>query len=175
MGKLLPILLALIGLGGGIGAGLMLRPQPEEVVIDPCGEDGTGEHAAADGHDAEAKDDHGTGEGDDATPTHDYVKLNNQFVVPVVEDGRVASLVILSVSLETSIGASEQVFLREPKLRDGFLQVLFDHANAGGFKGTFTDARNMDALRRAMLDVAKKALGDLVSDVLIVDIVRQDT
>ena len=173
MGKLLPILLALIGLGGGIGAGLMLRPQPEEVVIDPCGEDGTGEHAAAGGHAETAKDDHAGEDGE--PPAHDYVKLNNQFVVPVVEGGRVASLVILSVSLETSIGASEQVFLREPKLRDGFLQVLFDHANAGGFKGTFTDARNMDALRRAMLDVAKKALGDLVFDVLIVDIVRQDT
>lgn len=166
MGKLLPILLAVIGLGAGVGAGLMLRPAPEEVVIDPCGEDGATEHAAA-------KDEPAKGE-DGQAPAYDYVKLNNQFVVPVVEGGRVTSLVILSVSLETAIGGSEQVFAREPKLRDGFLQVLFDHANAGGFKGAFTEASNMDALRRAMLDVAKKALGDLVSDVLIVDIVRQD-
>lgn len=167
MGKILPILLAVIGLGAGVGAGLMLRPEAEEVVIDPCGDDNATEHAEA------AKDDHGAAK-DGQSPVHDYVKLNNQFVVPVVEGGRVISLVILSVSLETQVGASEQVFAREPKLRDGFLQVLFDHANAGGFKGAFTEASNMDALRRAMLDVAKKALGDLVSDVLIVDIVRQD-
>lgn len=169
MGKILPILLALIGLGAGVGAGLMLRPAAEEVVIDPCGEEGATDHAEA------AKDDHGESEGEHgAAPAYDYVKLNNQFVVPVVEGGRVTALVILSVSLETQLGGSEQVFAREPKLRDGFLQVLFDHANAGGFKGAFTESANMDALRRAMLDVAKKALGDLVSDVLIVDIVRQD-
>ena len=167
MGKILPILLALIGLGAGVGAGLMLRPAAEEVVIDPCGDEGATDHAEA------PKDDHGEGE-DAQSAAYDYVKLNNQFVVPVVEDGRVTALVILSVSLETQLGGSEQVFAREPKLRDGFLQVLFDHANAGGFKGAFTESANMDALRRAMLDVAKKSLGDLVSDVLIVDIVRQD-
>ena len=174
MGKLLPILLALIGLGGGIGAGILLRPAPEEVVIDPCGDETTGEHAtAADAH-GDATDDHAE-DGHGEPSAYDYVKLNNQFVVPVVEGGRVSSLVILSISLETVVGGSEQVFAKEPKLRDGFLQVLFDHANAGGFKGSFTEASNMDALRRAMLDVAKKALGSTVSDVLIVDIVRQDT
>lgn len=167
MGKILPILLALIGLGAGVGAGLMLRPAAEEVVIDPCGDEGATDHAEA------AKDDKGKDK-DAQSAAYDYVKLNNQFVVPVVEGGRVTALVILSVSLETQIGGSEQVFAREPKLRDGFLQVLFDHANAGGFKGAFTESANMDALRRAMLDVAKKSLGDLVSDVLIVDIVRQD-
>jgi len=170
MRKLLPILLAIIGLGGGVGAGLMLRPAPEEVVIDPCGDEGMAQdHAEADKDEAkDAKD-------GDASASFDYVKLNNQFVVPVVEGGRVSALVILTVSLETQIGGSEQVFAKEPKLRDGFLQVLFDHANAGGFKGAFTEAANMEALRRAMLDVARKSLGDTVSDVLIVDIVRQDT
>lgn len=170
MGKILPILLALVGLGAGVGAGLMLRPTAEEVVIDPCGDDAAKDHA-----DAEAKDDKPETDKDGKPLAVDYVKLNNQFVVPVVEGGRVSALVILSVSLETVTGGSEQVFAREPKLRDGFLQVLFDHANAGGFKGAFTEAANMDALRRAMLDVAKKSLGDTVSDVLIIDIVRQDT
>ncbi|MCR9149178.1 MAG: flagellar basal body-associated FliL family protein [Rhodobacteraceae bacterium] len=169
MRKLLPILLALVGLGGGVGAGLMLRPAPEQVVIDPCGDD-----SMAQDHAKDETDEAGDGK-EEENASFDYVKLNNQFVVPVVESGRVAALVILTVSLETQIGGSEQVFAKEPKLRDGFLQVLFDHANAGGFKGAFTEAANMAALRRAMLDVARKSLGDLVSDVLIVDIVRQDT
>ena len=62
-----------------------------------------------------------------------------------------------------------------PTLDDGFLEVLFAHANAGGFAGTFTETANMDALRAALLEVAKKSLSERVSDVLITDIVRQDT
>jgi hypothetical protein len=104
----------------------------------------------------------------------DYVKLNNQFVVPVVEGGRVAAMVILSLSLEVAPGSSEAVYAREPKLRDVFLQVLFDHANAGGFRGTFTDGANLVLLREALQESAASVLGAMVTDVLISDIVRQD-
>jgi flagellar protein FliL len=83
-------------------------------------------------------------------------------------------MVILSLSLEVTTGSTEAIFQREPKLRDVFLQVLFDHANAGGFKGSFTDGSNMIVLRRALLETAKATMGDIVKDVLIVDIVRQD-
>ena len=40
MGKLLPILLAIVGISGGVGAGLMLRPAPEEhaTLDNPCGD-----------------------------------------------------------------------------------------------------------------------------------------
>lgn len=172
MRKLLPLLLALIGLGAGGGAGFLLRPPPAETVeINPCG-DATAETEGADGHgsaEAEAEAD------PDAPPAHEYVKLNNQFVVPVVEDGEIAALVILSISLEVTTGSTEQVYAREPKLRDAFLQVLFDHANAGGFRGAFTQSNNMYVLRNGLLETARKAMGALVSDVLIVDIVRQDT
>ncbi|OYX41639.1 MAG: flagellar basal body-associated protein FliL [Rhodobacterales bacterium 32-67-9] len=170
MRKLLPLLLALIGLGAGGGAGFLLRPPPAETVeIDRCG-DATAEAVAADGHGSAAAE-----TDPDAPPAHDYVKLNNQFVVPVVEDGEVAALVILSISLEVNTGSTEQVYAREPKLRDAFLQVLFDHANAGGFRGAFTQSNNMYVLRNGLLETARKVMGAAVSDVLIVDIVRQDT
>jgi flagellar protein FliL len=152
MRKLLPVLLAILGLAAGAGAGLTLRP-----AADPAMEEATAaEHP----------------EEPDVPP--EYVKLNNQFVVPVVEDGRVAAMVILSLSLEVTTGSTEAIFQREPKLRDVFLQVLFDHANAGGFKGSFTDGSNMVVLRRALLETAQATMGDIVKDVLIVDIVRQD-
>lgn len=167
MRKLTPVILALLGLGLGGGAGFLLRPAPEEMVeINPCGDAGT--------HDAEMDESHAAETADDEPPLYDYVKLNNQFVVPVVEDGNVAALVILSISLEVAVGKSEAVFLREPKLRDVFLQVLFDHANAGGFEGAFTQSNKMDVLRSGLLEVARKTMGAVVSDVLIVDIVRQD-
>jgi len=164
--KLLPILLALLGLGAGLGAGMALKPPPEPLAgEDPCG--------TPDKAQATPKPTVKDGEGE-AAAIHDYVKMNNQFVVPVVEGGRISALVILSISLEVQLATGEQVYQREPKLRDGFLRVLFDHANAGGFRGAFTEANNMTILRNALLEVAQNALGPIVSDVLIVDIVRQD-
>ncbi len=152
MRKLLPILLALLGLGAGIGAGLFLRPAPD---------------AAAEAH-AEA-------EPEEPEVPPEYVKLTNQFVIPVLQDGRIDAMVILSINLEVTAGSTEAVFAQEPKLRDAFLQVLFDHANAGGFRGSFTDGANMINLRTALHEVASEVLGDMVKDILIVDIGRQDS
>jgi flagellar protein FliL len=162
MGKILPILLAILGLGAGIGGGIMLRPAPAM--------DGGMEGMA---HDApSAADGHAEGH-PEAAP--EFVKLSNQFVIPVLEDGRIASMVILSINLEVTAGSTEAVFVLEPRLRDGFLQTLFDHANAGGFRGSFTDSANMVNLRSALMEVATATLGEMVIDVLIVDIGRQDT
>ena len=168
--KLLPLLLALVGLGGGVGAGLVLRPAPghatEGAAPVATGEhgDATTETAAASGHDGEPE----AGE-------PEYVKLNNQFIVPVVEEGRVAAMVVLSLSLEVGAGNTEAVYQREPKLRDVFLQVLFDHANTGGFSGSFTDGSNLVVLRTSLKEAAAMVLGTAVNDVLITDIARQDS
>ena len=173
--KLFPLLLALLGLGAGVGAGLYLRPDKDAAVeVNPCGPAGDVEGQDAESSD-EASADHGNkGHGsEDGEASAEYVKLNNQFIVPVVKKGVVEALVILSVSLEVTTGASQEVYAVEPKLRDNFLQVLFDHANAGGFDGAFTASNNMDVLRQALLEVAQQSLGKKMSDVLIVDIVRR--
>jgi flagellar protein FliL len=147
---ILPLILGLIGLGAGVGAGVFLRPA------------------------ADAEDHAEMAQAEPEVPP-EYVKLNNQFVIPVVQDGQVAALVVISLSLEVTPGSTETVFATEPKLRDVFLQVMFDHANAGGFKGSFTDASNLVVLRQALAEVAMQVLGDSVKDVLIVDIARQDS
>jgi flagellar protein FliL len=161
--KILPILLALVGLGGGAGAGLFLRPAPEAADY-PAGAEGEA-----------AKEEDGTAEeGEPEEGAPEYVKMNNQFVVPVVDEGRVAAMVVLSLSLEVEAGNTEAVYQREPKLRDAFLQVLFDHANVGGFSGSFTDGSNLIVLRTSLKEAAALVLGTVVSDVLITDIARQD-
>ncbi|MEY4304153.1 MAG: hypothetical protein RIT52_328, partial [Pseudomonadota bacterium] len=157
--KILPLLLALVGLGIGAGAGFFLRPAPEPVAAE--GE--AAEHGAAD----QKADDHAEA-GSEVLP--EYVKLNNQFVVPVMDGGKVISMVILSLSLEIEPGKSQDIYAREPKLRDVFLQVLFDHANAGGFQGSFTDGSNLVLLRKALLESATGVMGEMVKDVLISDI-----
>ena len=189
--KILPILLALIGLGGGVGAGLALKPAAEapaasgnaQAEAEVAGAEQAaapveGEAAPVEGKAAEPAHSSGTqaipetAEGE--APLHEYVKLNNQFVVPIVRDGQVASMVILALSLEVSVGGTEQVYAMEPKLRDVFLQVLFDHANSGGFSGDFTESKNMVVLRDALREAAIKVLGANLTDVLIIDIARQD-
>jgi hypothetical protein len=171
MGKILPIVLALVGLGAGVGGGLLMRPAPAETVeIQPCGD--TPADAGTSHEGASSAGDHA---GDEGPSAKEYVKLNNQFIVPVVANGAVVAMVILSISLEVKPGGSEKVYALEPKLRDSFLQVLFDHANSGGFDGAFTNSNTMDVLRMALLEVARSSLGAEVSEVLIVDIVRQDS
>jgi flagellar protein FliL len=160
--KILPVLLALIGLGGGVAAGLVLRPDAEHPAA-------TDDAAPKDADHSEGDEPEGTEKG-----TPEYVKMNNQFVVPVVQDGRVASMVVLSLSLEVAAGNTEAVYQREPKLRDAFLRVLFDHANVGGFSGSFTDGANLVVLRTSLKEAAALVLGTVVSDVLITDIARQD-
>lgn len=168
LARLLPLLLPLLGLAAGVGAGLMLRPPPEEPAAASAGDGQVSDGAAADAPK------HDQAEAEPAVPP-EYAKMANQFVVPVLEDGRVVSMVILSLSIEIPPGSAEQVYAREPKLRDVFLQVLFDHANAGGFRGSFTDGANMVVLRRALHEAARAVLGESALDVLITEIVRQDS
>jgi hypothetical protein len=158
MKKLLPLVLLLIGSGAGVGAGMFLRPPPADPIAD-----GTETVSVETAH-AETQ----------GRDSREYVKMNNQFVVPVVDNGRVTALVVLSLSLEVPPGQKDAIYAKEPKLRDSFLQVMFDHANIGGFDGAFTNANNLDVLRGALREVAQKDMGDQISDVLIVDIARQD-
>ncbi|MBP1805073.1 flagellar basal body-associated FliL family protein [Rubellimicrobium aerolatum] len=185
---LIPLVLLLLGLGGGVGAGLMLAPAPVEEptaeLANPCGVPpggeavvpGEEEHAIAEGEHAEGEpaEDGEAATGEDGLPTHDYVKLNNQFVVPLLNEGRVEALVLMSLSLEVPPGKQETTLALEPKLRDAFLQVLFDHANTGGFDGLYTASSAMRGLRSALVRGAQDAVGELVTDVLILDLVRQD-
>lgn len=167
MARILPLVIILIGLGLGGGLGFVLRPEATQAA--PEAADGAPEAdetaLATDAHDAASS----------AEQEQDYIRLNNQFVVPIVHEGKVAALVVLSLSLQVQADTRERVYSQEPKLRDVFLSVLFEHANAGGFDGTFTATRAMDALRRGLLESAQGAVGTgLVTDVLIMDIVRQD-
>jgi hypothetical protein len=165
--KLFPILLALVGLAAGLGGGMVLRPDPEIVSIDPCGDMETGNTR---GEEVPSEKD----PEENIDTAYEYVKLNNQFIVPDLDDGRVTAMVVLSLSLEAKTGSREAIYAREPKLRDAFLQVLFDHANTGGFKGAFTDSGTMTNLRNALTEIAQKTIGDEINDVLVIDIVRQD-
>lgn len=143
---LLPLGLALAGLGAGLTIGGLTRP---------AGEDDAPTAAPSGG-------------------ARDYVRLNNQFVVPVLGAGQVESFVILSLSLEVTSGGSDAIYSREARLRDAFLATLFEHSNAGGFSGSFIASDRMHALRAALLEAGRAVSGPVITDVLILDMVRQD-
>ncbi|MCB1369171.1 MAG: flagellar basal body-associated FliL family protein [Rhodobacteraceae bacterium] len=175
MKRLLPVILAILGLAAGTGAGLFLRPAPPDVAADHGGEGApeTGEDQGEPQADEHAEPP-ATERPDTTQSSREYVKLNNQFVVPVVTDAKVSALIVLSLSIEVAAGQKETVFALEPKLRDSFLQVLFNHANSGGFDGAFTSGEKMRDLRGSLFEAAVAVLGPIASDVLVIDIVRQD-
>lgn len=166
MKKLFPLVLTLVGISVGMGAGMVFRPDPE-TQTDENHSDTTKDIASAE-HSGERY------QGVEANEAREYVKLNNQFVVSVVSQDVVTSLVLISLTLEVDPGKKEAVFTYEPKLRDALLQVMFDHANIGGFTGAFTNSSNLDVLKFALLETAQKTLGPFVTDVLILDIARQE-
>lgn len=179
MRLLIPVIIALVGLGGGVGAAIFLRPPPEpagavEAAPTPCGDTGT--EMAMEGHGGEG--DHGVEPHTEDSEAHigdsEYTELGDQFVVPVVEDGSVQALVVLTLSVETDPGFGDEILAHAPKLRDVFLRELLDHANLGGFKGTFTSNGTLDRLRTALRESGKKVMGGELRDVLILDINRQE-
>lgn len=156
MGKLIPVILLIVGAAIGGGAGMFLKPPPEACAEVPC--EVTAEAEVS----------------EEPAVEPNYVAMKNQFVVPVIRDEKVQSLVVLSLSLEAATESAETVFTKEPKLRDVFLRVLFDHAHNGGFNGAFTESGRLSVLRVALLEAAQTVVGSDVTDILITDIVRQE-
>ena len=104
----------------------------------------------------------------------EYANFSNQFIVPLIEGSDVGANMILSLALEVEAAGLAEIYEKEPKLRALFLQSLFNHANNGGFDGTFTDFSTTASLKRELFDIAKSHGGDMVKNVLILDMVRQE-
>jgi hypothetical protein len=155
-GILVPVVALAAGLGIGVGGAIVMKPEePAEQTEGAAGEAAPAAPPAPE------------------EPT-EFAPIGNQFVVPVLRDGTVRALVLVSITLEVAEGGSAEVFSIEPRLRDAFLQVLFDHANTGGFDDRFTQADRMSLLRQALRESAARMLGPILRDILIVEIVRQE-
>lgn len=167
MKLLIPLALTLAGLGGGLAAGHFLRPPA------PATEAGPEMAVAPPAPPARAPLTEDLPAYDPALKL-EYAQLDRQFVVPLVGRNAVGALMILSLSLEVEAGLGDDVYRREPKLRDLFLQVMFRHAQSGAFDGPFTSGPAMHDLRGSLLEAAQSVLGPMVRTVLVTDIVRQD-
>ncbi|NIY73307.1 flagellar basal body-associated FliL family protein [Marivivens donghaensis] len=151
MRLLIPVLFFIIGIAAGTCAGYFLSS-------DEAPHEAAEEHAPDEEHETTAA----------------YAKLNNQFIVPVVEDAEMRSVVVLSLSLQVPEDEKDSVYAMEPKLRDVLFSALMEHANLGGFSGNFTSSDKMRTLRQVLKEAAEVVLPDAIEDVLILDIARQD-
>jgi hypothetical protein len=172
MKRLLPVLIALLGLGAGLGAGLMLKPPAEVAEAAVCGE------GAADCEAVAAADPFRATHAEVVLSEEEitYVPLARPVVVPVFDGEKVVAMVVVSLSVETSIEGAHVIEAVQPRLRDGLLKALFRHANSGGFDGSFTSGQKMDDLRLALLQAAREVMAEApVGGVLITEIARQET
>jgi flagellar basal body-associated protein FliL len=145
--------------------------------------DGAAEgHKGEDDH-AEKKDEHAKkhdkkdgkhGEGGDAAPDVIYYKFTREFVVPIIRNGRVSSLVILNLNLEADASMERKLFDMEPKIRDNIMTTLITLSNDGTTFESMTSVKNYEAIRSAVLLNLGSVVKDGIKNVLIVDLAKQD-
>ncbi len=100
--------------------------------------------------------------------------LPEQFFVPIVRNGSLRAVMVLSLGLEVVEARVEALHAREFQLRDAMLRALMIHANTGGFDGNFTAEPRLDLLGAILLEATRKVAGEDVRRILIGDIARQE-
>lgn len=183
MKKLVPVLIAVLGLCVGIGGGMALKPVPEamaDVCVAPVGdvaeddvvEDDAATCAAPDAFAPEVAEAR-SGKAAEVS----YVPIEKPFVVPIFAGNKTVAMVVMSVSIAAEgPKAATEFEAVEPRLRDSFLKVMFRHANSGGFDGSYTTGRKIEDLKSALLGAARELVpGAPVDAVLITEIARQES
>lgn len=167
---LIPVILTILGAGAGIGTGYVLGPKTPEQEAQTEGK------VATQNPENKAENTQETQGESNALPSDNanYFKIQNQFIVPIIHHGKMTGMVLMSLAIEADPSLRDAIFKHEPKLRDAFLRVMFDHANIGGFDGNFTENGPMQLLDESLLRVAQGMIGIGIRDVLILEIARQE-
>lgn len=175
MRRLLPILVVLLGLGGGIVAGFFLKPPPgPQPEVEPGRERvGTG---AGNAVGPAVPDPGAAGKEKDETKVTErtYVSVGTQTIIPVVDGDKTTALMLFELAVDVDPSAHDQAVMAEPRLRDAFLRALLKMSSTGAFDETYTEDWVIDELRRNLGDQARRFLGDSLREVLVLDVIRQE-
>jgi len=110
----------------------------------------------------------------DAAPAVIYYKFTREFVVPIIRNGRVSSLVILNLNLEADASIERELFDMEPKLRDNIMTTLITLSNDGTTFESMTSVKNYESIRSLVLQNLGSVVKEGITNVLIVDLAKQD-
>lgn len=103
-----------------------------------------------------------------------YFKFSREFVVPIMRQGDVESLVIINMSIEADPGVSDMLFRMEPKLRDNIMTTLIELSHETDSLQNFANVQNYETLRSAVLYGLQELVPEGIRNILIVDIGRQN-
>ena len=103
-----------------------------------------------------------------------FYKFSREFIVPILEEERVESLVILNINLEADAELSQELFRLEPKLRDNIMTTLIELSNDGRTFQTITDVQSYEAVRSMILMNLKNVVSEGIHNVLILDMAKQN-
>jgi len=173
-------LVAIIFVALGSFAGVVLKSPSGAVAT--VGDE-TAPSSQGNNYDDDHKDDHGGDKqaksGDKAAKSggsgnSTYYKFSREFVVPIMREGQVTSLVIIHISLETDSSTAEDLFTEEPKLRDNIMTTLISLSNDGRTLERPTEINNYETIRSMVLMNLQDAISDKIKNVLIVDMAKQN-
>ncbi len=185
---LFPLTLIIVVILGGVSADFLRNRQMETATNpdthtpkdkpDSHGDKNASAHKKKDKNHKKSKkkskDSHGSAKNDNGSNAPTYIKFKRQFVVPVMEDGNINSLVLLNLNLELGPDAPANTYTLEPKLRDSIMRELLALSHSGVFSHDLTSADTYEKLQAALLLASQSIITDGVENVLILDLARQD-
>ncbi len=127
-----------------------------------------------DSHGKESKGGHGSDEAAGSGEGVVYFKFSREFIVPIIRQGRVDSLVILNLSLEADSSIGQKLFEMEPKLRDNIMTTLITLSNDGTTFESMTDVENYETIRSMVLMNLQSVVSTGIENVLIMDLAKQE-
>lgn len=164
---------------GGVG-GHFLRSSgatPEAAVAEQSDEDGGAEAAETAPAPADTVSNSSPGKaaaaGKNASALS-FHRFSREFIVPLIDNGRVSSLVILNINLEVDAAVSQTLFSMEPALRDNIMTTLITLSNDGRTFESISSIENYESMRAMILMNLKKTVPNGINNVLILDMARQD-
>ncbi len=181
MKLILTSVVAIIFIALGSFAGVMLKT-PSSAAAGVEKVEAKDDHG--DDKEKKRKDDHGDKKKDakkgdkyaksGGSGSTEYYKFSREFVVPVMRNDQVKSLVIIHINLEADSSTVDDLFSEEPKLRDNIMTTLIGLSNDGRTLEEPTQIDNYEMIRSMVLMNLKESVTDGIKNVLIVDMAKQD-
>lgn len=162
MKRFIVILLVLILVGGGGAGGLIMMG----IVPNPFNPEGSGFFSAA--------DDEAVGTEKKFRPPSAALQLVkvNDMIVPVIINGRLVRRISITVRLVVR-EASNKTLVEDnlPHYQDILVQELIPYFQAYFYSHDVIDIKEV---KKLLIEQSKKIYGDLVTDVLLINVFQQD-